>query len=547
MMDYYQLNLIDTLSYAARNFPDREIVSKRFDGSLFRYNYSEAFKRVCKLANALELLGVQAGDRVGIICVNTHRYFECVYGISGIGAVPVLINFRLHPTDVIYIMNHSNVKTVFLDEIFIQLAENIAPAIKAENHVIMTDREELPEAKLSRTYNYEKLIREQSDKYNFPMIDENSACTAYYTTGTTGRPKGVYYSHRSQLIHNFIALMKWGLSCEDCCLNLTPMFHAAGTPPVLMETQVGAKQVFPGLWSIADLKPIVDIMINENVTAAVITVPILHPLYHYLVRLPGEMKSKIKLRKVLTGATAPPPELIKGLMKDFNVKVIQVYGATETCPIVTYSELWPELERKLDEEGKLVQLSKQGMPAPFIKLKIIDFQGKEVPKDGKTMGEIVVSGPWVVNSYYNDPRTAESFIGEWLDRWWRTGDVGVMDEYGFVKLIDRVKDVIKSGGEWISSVDMENWLMGHPKVFEACVIGVPHQKWGERPLALVIPKPEYQDKVTKEELYEHLKQKFARWQLPDDIVFVSEIPKTSVGKFSKVSLREAYKNFYTTK
>lgn len=538
MMDDYQLNLINILRYAATNFPEREIVSRKHDENIFRYSYGEAFKRVCKLANALEKLGVEVGDRVGVLSWNTHRFYELFFGISGIGAVVVEMNLRLHPNEIAYIANHAQVKTLFVDETLLPLAEAVASKTKIKKFVVISDN--CFETKLPEAYSYEDLLKNEDSRYDFPMIDETSAFAACYTSGTTGMPKGVYYSHRAMVLHTLVVALGLSLKAEDVYMQLVPMFHANGWGVFFAATLAGSKLVFPGRYAVDNLKPIVELMQSEGVTVTAGAPAVFIPLLTYLQKI--EPKPQFNIR-AWSGATEPPIAMMKGL-KEFGIEIIHAYGATETSPVVCYNYVKPELARKLSENEIWELKRKQGIPVFGVEVKLVNDKGEELPKDGKTIGELCIRGPWVTKSYYNDPRTFESFIGEGWMKWWKSGDAATIDENGYIKIVDRFKDLIKSGGEWISSVDLENYLMAYPKVFEACVIGIPHPKWQERPIAFVVPKPEFRDKISKEELLEHMAKRFAKWQLPDEILIVKEIPKTSVGKFSKRTLREQYKNYY---
>jgi fatty-acyl-CoA synthase len=397
--------------------------------------------------------------------------------------------------------------------------------------VCCNERWKAPETPFE-TYNYEELLKEQSDKYDFPVIDERSACLACYTSGTTGRPKGVYFSHRSIVLEAMAIQTALGLKSEDTFMQLVPMSHVQGWGTFFGATIAGAKLVFPGRYTTDNLKPIVELMQSEGVTVTAGAPAIFIPLLNYLQKL--EPKPKFNIRAV-SGASEPPLAMMKGL-KEFGIEVTHGYGATETSGFISVNFLKPELER-LSEEEKWELKRKQGIPPFGVDVKLVGESGRELPWDGKTIGELCIKGPWITGEYYRDPRTFESFLEDETGRWWKSGDAATIDEHGYIKIVDRFKDLVKSGGEWISSVDLENWIMAHPKVFEACVIGVPHPKWEERPLALVVPKPEYRDKITKEEIKEHVAKRFAKWQIPDDIIFVNEVPKTSVGKFDKRMLR----------
>jgi fatty-acyl-CoA synthase len=538
MMEY-ELNVIDMLKYAAKYFPTREIASRKLDGSIFRYNYSEALKRVSRLANALESLGVKVGDRIGVISWNTYRFYELYFGIPGIGAVLLQMNLRLHPEELIYVAKHSGARMFFVDESLLPLVIPLVEALKAKI-VVMSDGK--PPETFFETLSYEDLLKDQEEKYDFPIIEERSAFSACYTSGTTGKPKGVYYSHRSIVLHSMAILTALNMSRNDVFMQIVPMFHATGWGAFFAATIAGAKLVFPGRYTLEEMKTLVDIMLNEKVTVTAGAPAVFIPMLNYLRRL--EPKPKFNIR-AFSGATEPPLAMMKGL-KEFGIEIIHAYGATETSPLVCYNFLKPELEN-LSEEEKWEIKRRQGIPVFGVDVKIVDESGKELPWDGKTVGELCIRGPWITGEYYKDPRTFESFLEDETGRWWRSGDAATIDEHGYIKIVDRFKDLIKSGGEWISSVDLENYIMAHPKVLEACVIGVPHPKWQERPLALVVPKAEYRESIKKEEIKEHLAKRFAKWQIPDDIIFVDEIPKTSVGKFSKRTLREAYKDYYIQK
>lgn len=541
-MDDYQLNTINILKHSKRNFQEREITCRNNDGKILRTNYEDTFIRVSKMANALEELGIKPGDRVGVLDWNTYNYYCLFFAISGIGATLVELNLRLHPNEISYVANHSKVKWIFVDESLLSLAEIIRNNVKVKNFVVISESNKF-ETKLENTVSFYELIEKQKETYDFPMIDERTACVATYSSGTTGSPKGVYFSHRAIVLHALSQAVALNLKSEDAALFLVPMFHIHSWNMPYSSTLAGAKLVFPGKYSINEPEPIINLILNEGVTLFNAAPTVLNSLINYLE---NSNKQIILNSKVTCGGSEPPLALMKRAKK-FGIEVIHAYGCTETDAATWFEITYPELRRKLSEEEIWNLKKMQGLPIFGIEYKIIDENGNELPKDSKSVGEIIMRGHFVANSYYNSPATVESFIEYELDRWWKSGDAAYATYRNFIKIVDRFKDLIKSGGEWISSVDMENHLMSHPAVLEAAVVGIQHEKWGERPLAFVVLKKEYKDKVSKEEIYRHLSSKFAKWQLPDEILFIDEVPKTSVGKFNKRVLRERYKDFYLKK
>jgi fatty-acyl-CoA synthase len=383
------------------------------------------------------------------------------------------------------------------------------------------------------------MVKSSSPSIDYEEIEEKSAATACYTSGTTGKPKGVYYSHRSLILHAWAINGVLNFKPDDTFAAIVPLFHANGWGVHIAATMMGSKIVLPGRYTPDSLA---NILVNEGVTAAAGAPAILIPLLEVFRKM--DPKPKLGNLRFVSGASEPPLALMLEL-KEFGINIIHAYGATETGPLVT-ANLPKEKIKKLSEEVQIENARKQGLPVFGVEVKIVDPTGKEVPWDGKSIGELLIKGPWVASQYYDDERSKESFI----NGWWKSGDAGVMDENGYMKIVDRLKDLIKSGGEWISSIDLENYLMAHPAVLEATVVGVPHPRWEERPVALVVLREEYRDKDASEmekELKEHLSKRFAKWQIPENIFVVNEIPKTSTGKFNKKAIRAQFSNLFDRK
>jgi len=539
MNDEWQLNLWKVIQYAARVHGSTEVVSYRTlqGGKVHRLNYRLVYERICAMANALKNLGVKPGDSIAVLGWNDHRYYESYFSISGIGAVLLQLNLRLHPSELAYILDHAGARALFVDDTLLKLAEELAKSHKFDFFVIMSDKPlDQISTILRPVYGYEELIAQNPKTYDWEEIDEKSAATACYTSGTTGRPKGVFYSHRALILRGWNAINVLRTEVSDVYLTIAPLFHVNGWASPIHVTMAGCKNVLPGRYTPESL---VEIMTKEKVTLTE-GAPVIFMLILEVLR---KMEPKPKFNIRATSAGSEPPLAMQKGLAEFGIKIIHIYGATEAT-IITIN--YPKSEIKaLSEEEWWEHMKKQGFPVFGIEVKLVDLSnGRELPWDGKSIGELCVRGPWVIKEYYNDPRTKEAITS---DMYWRTGDVGYIDELGYLKIVDRAKDIIKSGGEWISSVDMENYLMTHPYVLEATVIGIPHPRWQERPLALVVLRKEYKDKSAQEierELKEHLSKKFAKWQLPDKIVFVEEVKKTFTGKFDKKALREQYRDLY---
>ncbi len=533
MMDY-QLTITPLMERARRLFSKKEIVTKAGPG-LERYTYAEMTERVGRLANALEKLGIKRGDRVATFAWNNARHLELYFAVPCMGAVLHPLNLRLPSEQLTYIIAHADDQVLFVDPSLLPVVEKLAPSLKSVKHyIVMGDN--VPEGTtLKPVHAYEELLRGASREYPWPHLNENDAAAMCYTSGTTGNPKGVVYSHRSIYLHSMGLSMtnSFGLSEKDVFLPVVPMFHvlAWGTPYATV--MLGAKLVFPG----PHLQPrdLAELIQAEKVTMTA-GVPTLW--LGILNLLEKEQYDLSSLRGMIVGGAAAPQSMIEAFERKHRLKVIHAWGMTEMSPLGTVSDL-KSYQLDLPEAERFAIRAKQGLSVPGVEIRAVDESGKEIPWDGEAFGELQVKGPWIISGYYNDSRSAESF----MDGWFRTGDVVTIDPEGFVQIVDRTKDLVKSGGEWISSQDLENAIMAHPKVLEAAVIAVPHPKWQERPLACVVPKPEFKESLTKAEIFDLLRSRFDKLYIPDDIVFIEAVPKTSVGKFDKKVLRAQYKEY----
>jgi len=536
----YQLNLINMMKHAIRNFSRQEIVSRKIDGTLFRYTYAKSYERMQRLANALKSIGVKVGDRVGILAWNHHQHYEIYYGLPGTGAVMVSLNLRLGPQDLSYVINHSGTKFIIVDEDLINVAVSVAPLCKALKGYIIITEKDLNEidTKLKPVYSYEDLLNKASPVFEWPNLDENSAYAACYTTGTTGKPKGVYYSHRNVYIQALMFAAQLPMRVDDVVFQLVPMFHVLGWSKPQAATYAGAKLIFSGRWNLDDLKELTDIMVLEKVTVSGAVPAVFMAMLEFIRKM--ENKPDLTGTRLICGGSEPPITLMRGFWDETGAEIIHSYGSTEAMAITTLNFFKPWLEKEFSEEELWDLKKKQGSIVSGLDVKIVDEEGNQLSHDGKSSGEILLRGPWITRSYYNAPQTKDSFTE---DGYFRSGDAGCLDSEGYLKITDRIKDVIKSGGEWISSIDMENTLISHTSVFEAAVIGVPHPKWDERPLALIVLREGFES-VSKDEIREHLAKTFAKWQLPDEILFVESIPRTSGGKLNKKVMRMAYNDLY---
>jgi fatty-acyl-CoA synthase len=528
MMDF-PLTLTHLLDRARRYFPRTEVVSRAPDGTLHRQTWSDTYDRSCQLAGALARLGVKAGDRVATLAWNHHRHLEAYYAVPMMGAIVHTLNLRLHPNEIAYIARHAEDSVVLVDRSLLPLLEQFVGSVPSIRHVIvMADDGPTPEGKLD----YETLLAAEPASYDWPALDENTAATICYTSGTTGNPKGVVYSHRSNVLHALLSSLpdQTALSHRDTVMPVVPMFHANCWGYAHSAAGIGAKLVFPG----PKLDPVslLDLMEAEGVTMAAGVPTIWIGILAQLDAHPKKWNLS-KLRQMNVGGSAAPAAMIEGFQKRHGLSVLHAWGMTETNPVGTMARIKQTLEGE-SEATLLSYRASQGYPLPFFEMRHADDQGRVLPWDGETMGELEVRGPWVAASYMGDEGK-----DRWTaDGWFKTGDVVTIDAEGYVRITDRSKDVIKSGGEWISSVALENALMSHPCVLEAAVFAGRHAKWAERPIAAIVLKKDRH--VTDAELAKHLEGDFAKFWLPDAYVFVDQIPRTSTGKFLKTRLRETY-------
>lgn len=530
MMDF-PLTLPTILERAGKIFPRVEIVSRKADKSITRTCYGEFYRRSRRLADALTKLGLKRGDRVASMMWNHVGHLEAFFGVPCAGGILHTLNLRLHPQEIAAIANHARDRFLIIDDVLLPIYEKFREDVPFERVIVVPfGFNSVPEGFL----NYEELLADASEDFRYPQIDENEGAAMCFTSGTTGCSKGVIYSHRALVLHSFCCglVEVFGMSFSDTVLPVAPMFHANAWGIPFAATMLGARLVLPG--PNVDPENILGLMVSERATIACGVPTVWIAVLEALEKNPGRWKFDAPIR-VVCGGTAPPVELIRRLDR-FGLQIKHLWGMTETTPIGTSGGLRAHM-RDWPDEKKYEVRAKQGWPAPFVEIRLMRPEC-EAPWDGETSGEIEIRGPWIAASYYQSPDQAHRWTA---DGWFRTGDVASMDEDGYVKIVDRAKDLVKSGGEWISSVDLENTLMGHPAVKEACVVGIPHPKWQERPLAAVVLRDGAQ--ATSEELRAFLAQSFAKWQLPDAFVFLDAIPRTSVGKFKKIALREQFANW----
>ena len=533
LMMNWPLLISSLLRHADRCHGDAEIVSRTVEGPIHRYTYRDAHRRSRKLVRALMRLGVAPGECVGTLAWNGYRHVELYYAVSGMGAVIHTINPRLFHDQLTYIANHAGDRLIFFDLTFLPLVEKLAPSCPAvKTWIALTDRAHMPSSTLENLLCYEELLERETDDYAWPDFDENTASGLCYTSGTTGHPKGVLFSHRSTVLHAMACCMPdaKGYSAQSVVLPIVPMFHVNAWGIPYSAPIVGAKLVLPGAG--LDGKSLYELFESERVDTSAGVPTVWLGLISYMKQ--NNLKFST-FKSTTIGGSACPPAMMRTLRDDFGVRVQHGWGMTEMSPVGTIGTPKGK-HRDLAPDARLAIALKQGRPLYGVEMKIVDAEGNALPHDGVASGNVMVKGPWVVRDYFRSDAPSPM-----VDGWFPTGDVGAIDPDGYLQITDRSKDVIKSGGEWISSIELENIAVGHPAVIEAAVIGIRHPKWDERPLLIVVKKENVS--VTRDELLRFYDGKIAKWSTPDDVVFVDELPHTATGKLSKKTLREKFADY----
>ena len=541
LMQSQPLLISGLIDFAERHHGDAEIVSRRVEGDIHRYTYSDSAKRARQVANALDGLKLNFGDRVATLAWNGYRHFELYYGVSGSGRVLHTINPRLHSDQIAWIANHAEDQVLCFDLSFLPLVQAVHARCSTIRHYIaLCDADKLPvDSGIPNLKSYESWIGAESNEYSWPSFDENTASSICYTSGTTGNPKAALYSHRSSTLHAYAAALPdvMCISARDAILPVVPMFHVNAWGIPYSAALTGAKLVFPG--PALDGKSIYELIETEKVTYAAGVPTVWQMLLTHMK--PGGLKFTT-LRRTVIGGSACPPAMISAFNDDYGVEVLHAWGMTEMSPLGTLCTLKNKHDALPEAEKMKIRL-KQGRAIYGVDMKIVDEAGQELPWDGKTFGDLLVRGPWVVREYFKGEGGDPLIYGgkDGREGWFPTGDVGTIDADGYLQITDRSKDVIKSGGEWISSIDVENIAVAHPAVAMAACIGVAHPKWDERPIIAVVKRPGME--VSREELIRFYDGKIAKWQVPDDVVFVDAIPIGATGKMLKTRLREMLKDY----
>jgi acyl-CoA synthetase (AMP-forming)/AMP-acid ligase II len=533
LMQDYPLLVHTILDHGALNHGERELVTRGLEGPIRRTTLADVRSRALRVAKALEAEGVKSGDRIATMAWNTERHMEAWFGIMGHGAICHTLNPRLFAEQLDYIVNHAEDQIIFVDATFVPLLEALKGRFSTvEKYIVMTDADHMPDTSLPNVVAYEDWIGAVDEDYQWKSLDENTAATLCYTSGTTGNPKGVLYSHRSNVLHGLMVNQPdvFGLRSEDCILAIVPMFHANAWALTFAVPAAGAKMVMPGAGM--DGESIYELLDSEKVTSTAAVPTVWLGLLQYLEQTGKKLPY---LNRVVIGGAACPPMMIRKFELDYDVEVIHGWGMTEMSPVGTTGKM-KHATSGLDREAQLKLKEKQGRTPYLVQMKTVNDDGEDLPRDGKTSGHLLVRGPCVSSGYF---KLDDQVLTD--DGWFDTGDIASIDPLGFMQITDRDKDVIKSGGEWISSIEVENVAVGCPGVAEAAVIGLPHPKWSERPL-LIIVKEQGAD-LEKSAVLAFLDGKIAKWWMPDDVVFVDEIPHTATGKIQKMELREQFSDF----
>jgi acyl-CoA synthetase (AMP-forming)/AMP-acid ligase II len=534
-MQKWTPNIASIIEHAKNIYPTQEVISRMVSGEVHRTNYEEVCIRSRKLASALEKDGYKNGDIIATLALNTYRHLEMYYGISGMGAVIHTLNFRLHPDQAVYIINHAEDKVIFVETPFIPMLESLEGQLKCvEKYIILCGESEMPNTVLKNAISYEEYIKDGDENYQWPTLEDDAACGLCYTSGTTGDPKGVLYGHKSNILHAQASLIGLTVSPDEAILMVVPLFHVQAWGIPFYGPMFGLKLVMPGLQM--EGEPLYDLIESEGVTLAFGVPTIWMGLLNYCR---DNDKTLTSVRNAVIGGSALSLSMLQEFDEAHDVNVIQGWGMTEMSPLGTSNFLTPEMKKMSKEERYAVQL-KQGRPMYGVELKVVDDSGAELPHDGESQGHLLVRGPWVLKRYFKAEKDCVD-----KDGWFDTGDISVLDKDGYMTITDRAKDVIKSGGEWISSIDLENAAVGHPEVTEACVVGLPHPKWDERPMLFIVTNTG--EPVDKNSILEFLGSRVAKWWLPDEIIFLKELPHGATGKLQKFELRDEYNNYYMEK
>ena len=534
-MQRWTPNVASIIEHAKEFHPTKEVISRMVSGDIHRTNYEEVCIRSRKLASALEKDGYKKGDVIATLALNTYRHLEMYYGISGMGAICHTLNFRLHPEQAVYIINHADDKIIFCEVPFIPILEGLKDQLPCvEKYIILCDEADMPETGLKNAISYEEYINSGDENYVWAEMDDDAACGLCYTSGTTGNPKGVLYSHKSNILHAQASLNGMPISSDETILMVVPLFHVLAWGIPYYGPMNGSKLVMPGMQM--EGEPLYDLIDREKVTLAFGVPTIWMGLLAYCR---DNNKILTSVRNTIIGGSALSLPTLQEFDEVHEVNVIHAWGMTEMSPLGTVNTPTPEMENMSKDEKYAIQL-KQGKPIYGVELKVVDDAGIELPKDGESQGHLMVRGPWILQKYFKAEKDAVD-----QDGWFDTGDISVLDEDGYMIIKDRAKDVIKSGGEWISSIDLENAAFGHPDITEACVVGIPHPKWDERPMLFVVTNDG--EPIEKESILEFLGSRVAKWWLPDEIIFLKELPHGATGKLQKFELRDEYNNYYMEK